>query len=137
MKRLDLALFGLLVLCGILVVHTQHRARRQFVDLQRELSLGEQLASDLRRLQSDQATLAAANRVERAAVGLHLRPPDPARTLAMASPSGSAAAAMPGASAGADAAPAGRAGLPAVGATGTPAALALRATLMIAGGAAR
>ena len=58
------------------VVHTQHRARRLFVDLQRERSLGEQLASDLRRLQSDQATLAAANRVERAASGLHMRVPE-------------------------------------------------------------
>ncbi|MDE3012024.1 MAG: cell division protein FtsL, partial [Pseudomonadota bacterium] len=65
MKRLDLALFALVMLCAIAVVNTQHRARRLFVDLQREKSLGEQLATDLRRLQADQATLAAANRVER------------------------------------------------------------------------
>ncbi len=103
MRRLDLALFAVLVLCAIAVVHTQHRARRLFVDLQREHSIGEQLAADLRRLQADQATLAAANRVERAAGTLHMHQPDPARTVAITalpvmaagSPDGSAAAATP------------------------------------------
>lgn len=84
MKRLDLALFALVMLCAIAVVNTQHRARRLFVDLQREKSLGEQLAADLRRLQADQATLAAANRVERVAGSLRMRQPDPARTVAIA-----------------------------------------------------
>ena len=80
MKRSDLVIFLLLILCAVSVVHTQHRARRLFVDLQSERSVGEQLASDLRRLQSDQATLAAANRVERAASGLHMRVPELAAT---------------------------------------------------------
>ena len=83
MTRLDLSLFLLLVLCGLAVVNSQHRARRLFVDLQREYSVGEQLASDLRRLQSDQATLAAANRVERAATLLRMHQPLPARSVAM------------------------------------------------------
>lgn len=83
MKRLDLGLFLLLLLCAIAVVHTQHRARRLFVDRERERSVAEQLAADLRRLQSDQATLAAANRVERVAAGMHMLPPDPARTVAI------------------------------------------------------
>jgi cell division protein FtsL len=83
MRRLDLAVFALLLLVAIGVVHTQHRARRLFVDLQREHTLGEQLSADLRRLQSDQATLAAANRVEHAAGGLHMHQPDPARTVAI------------------------------------------------------
>ncbi len=84
MKRLDLALFCALLLCAIAVVHTQHRARRLFVDLQRELGVGEQLATDLRRLEADQATLAAANRVERAASGLRMRLPEPSRSYALA-----------------------------------------------------
>ena len=85
MRRLDLGLFVALVLCAILVVHTQHRARRLFVDLQREHSIADQLAADLRRLQADQATLASANRVERVAVGMRMRQPDPRRTVAVSS----------------------------------------------------
>lgn len=80
MRRLDLILLAALVLTAIAVVNTQHRARRLFVDLQRERSLGEQLAADWRRLQVDQATLAAANRVERAAASLRMHVPDSAGT---------------------------------------------------------
>ena len=83
MRRADLVLFLALLVCAILVVNTQHRARRLFVDLERERGNGEQLAADLRRLQADQASLSAANRVERVAAGLHMRTPDPARSVAI------------------------------------------------------
>lgn len=84
MKRIELILLGALVVCACLVVHTQHHARRLFVDLERERTAGEQLAADLRRLQSDQATLAAANRVEHAAASLHMHQPEAAHTYALA-----------------------------------------------------
>ncbi len=86
MRRIDLFLFGVLVVCALAVVHTQHRARRLFVDVEHERTTGEQLATDLRRLQAEQAKLASANQVERAASGMHMHLPEPGRSYALAGP---------------------------------------------------
>ena len=76
MKRSDFALFACLIICAVAVVHTQHSARRVFVDLEREKTRGDELAADLRRLQAERATLAASNRVEHVAYDMKMHLPD-------------------------------------------------------------
>jgi len=82
-RRIDFVLFGCLILCAIAVVNTQHRARRVFVDLEREKTMGDELAADLRRLQAERATLAAANRVERVAIDMKMHLPDARNVIVM------------------------------------------------------
>jgi len=83
MKRSDFVLFICLVLCAVAVVHTQHRARRVFVDLEREKTMGDELAADLRRLQAERATLVASNRVEHVASEMKMRLPDSRSVIVM------------------------------------------------------
>lgn len=76
MSRLNVILFGIVVLLAIGVVHAQHRARRLFVDLQKEKDLSEQLAAEWNQLQIEQGTLASSHRIEDGAVrGLQMQVP--------------------------------------------------------------
>lgn len=86
MKRSDFLLFFCLILCALAVVHTQHRARRIFVDLEREKTIGDELSADLRRLQAERAALAASNRVEHVASDMKLRLPDNKSVIVMRAP---------------------------------------------------
>jgi cell division protein FtsL len=92
MRRLDWALFAILIVCAVALVNTQHRARRLFVDLEREKTVGDQLAADLRRLQAERASLVAANRVERSALTLHMHPVDSKSTARLGVPQSIASA---------------------------------------------
>jgi len=83
MKRSDFVLFLCLILCAVAVVHTQQRARRVFVDLEREKTAGDALAADLRRLQSERATLIASNRVEHVASEMKMHLPDTRSVIVM------------------------------------------------------
>lgn len=93
MKRVDFVLFGLLIVCAVALVNTQHRARRLFVDLEREKTVGDQLAADLRRLQAEHAGLVAANRIERAALTMRMHPIDGKTTGQLGVPKSLASAA--------------------------------------------
>ena len=94
MSRLNVILFGLVVLLSIAVVHAQHRARRLFVDLQKEKDLGEQLAGEWTQLQIEQGTLASSHRIEEGAVnGLQMQVPAAShiRLIVVGEPQGRAA----------------------------------------------
>lgn len=98
MKRIDFALFAVLIVCALALVNTQHRARRLFVDLEREKTTGEELAADLRRLQAERAGLVAANRIERAAGTLRMHPVDSKSLATLGVPTSLTAASSPSAS---------------------------------------
>ena len=80
MTRLNLALFGLLVLCGLLLVTSQHQARKFYVELQKEQELAKQLEIEWGQLQLEQSTWAMHARIEKiAARNLGMRIPAPSR----------------------------------------------------------
>ncbi len=80
MNRLNVVLFGAVVLLAIAVVNAQHRARRLFVDLQKEKDLSEQLVAEWNQLQIEQGTLASSHRIEDGAVrGLQMQVPGTAQ----------------------------------------------------------
>ena len=87
MTRLNLALFGVLVLCGLLLVTSQHRARQLYVELQREQELAKQLEIEWGQLQLEQSTWAMHARIEKiAARNLNMRVPSTSRTQMVAPP---------------------------------------------------
>ena len=81
MSRLNILLFVLVVVLAIGVVHAQHRARRLFMDLQKEKDTAEQRVAEWNQLQIEQGTLASSHRIEEGAVhGLQMQVPPSART---------------------------------------------------------
>jgi cell division protein FtsL len=80
MSRLNMLLFGSAVVLAILVVHEQNRARRLFMDLQKEKDTAEQLAIEWNQLQIEQGMLSANKRIEEGAVkGLQMQLPPPGK----------------------------------------------------------
>ncbi len=76
MSRFNIILFTLVVILAIGVVHAQHRARRLFMDLQKEKDTAEQRIAEWNQLQIEQGTLSSSHRVEEGAVhGLQMRLP--------------------------------------------------------------
>jgi cell division protein FtsL len=80
MVRLNLILLGILVVCALSVVTSQHKARKLFVELQKEQELAKQLEVEWGQLQLEQSTWAMHARIERIAGGrLMMRVPPPSR----------------------------------------------------------
>jgi cell division protein FtsL len=78
--RLNLVLFAILVVCALGVVTSQHKARKLFVELQKEKSEARSLDVELGQLQLEQSTWATPSRVEKIATGdLHMKVPPPDR----------------------------------------------------------
>lgn len=78
--RLNLMLLGILVVCALALVTSQHKARKLYVDLQKEQELGKQLDVEFGQLQLEQSTWAMHARVEKIASGqLMMRVPPPSR----------------------------------------------------------
>ncbi len=78
--RLNLILLGILVVCALALVTSQHKARKLYVDLQKEQELGKQLDVEFGQLQLEQSTWAMHARVEKIASGqLMMRVPPPSR----------------------------------------------------------
>lgn len=78
MTRLNLALLGVLVICALLVVTSQHKARKLYVELQKEQELTRQIDVEWGQLQLEQSTWAMHARIEKIASGqlmMHLPPP--------------------------------------------------------------
>lgn len=80
MTRINLILLGLAIACALGVVTSQHKARKSFVDLQREQELTTRLDEEYGQLQLEASTWAMHGRVEQIASGrLGMRVPPPAR----------------------------------------------------------
>ena len=78
--RFNLILLGILIVCALSVVTSQHKARKLYVDLQKEQELAKQLEVEFGQLQLEQSTWAMHARVEKIASGqLMMRVPPPSR----------------------------------------------------------
>ncbi len=89
MIRLNLVLAGILVLCALMLVTSQHKARKLFVELQKQQEVAKQFEVEYGQLQLEQSTWAMHSRVEKIAANnlqmrvppstrVHLVPPPPA-----------------------------------------------------------
>jgi cell division protein FtsL len=80
MTRLNLILLGILVACGLMLVTSQHQARKLYVELQKEQELAKQLDIEWGQLQLEQSTWATHSRIEKiAARNLGMRVPSASR----------------------------------------------------------
>jgi cell division protein FtsL len=85
MARLNLILLGILVVCALSVVTSQHKARKLYVELQKEQEFAKQLEVEWGQLQLEQSTWAMHARIEKIASGLLLmRVPPPSRVQVIA-----------------------------------------------------
>jgi len=78
MARLNLALLGILVVCALLVVTSQHKARKLYMGLQKEQEVFRQIEVEWGQLQLEQSTWAMHARIEKIASGqlmMHMPPP--------------------------------------------------------------
>ncbi|WP_035055752.1 cell division protein FtsL [Andreprevotia chitinilytica] len=64
MTRLNLLLLGILVLCALSVVTSQHKARKLYGELQKEAQSARQLDVEWGQLQLEQSTWAMHSRIE-------------------------------------------------------------------------
>ena len=79
MTKLNLILLGILVVCALMLVTTQHQARKLYVELQKEQELAKQLDIEWGQLQLEQSTWATHARIEKIAAKSGLRIPSTAR----------------------------------------------------------
>ena len=80
MAKLNLLLLAVLVACALGLVTSQHRTRKLFSDLEREVNQARELDIDYGRLQLEASTWGLHQRVQKVATSnLGLRVPDPRR----------------------------------------------------------
>ena len=80
MTKLNLILLGLLMGCGLMLVTSQHQARKLYVELQKEQELAKQYDIEWGQLQLEQSTWATHARIEKIATrNLAMRVTPPAR----------------------------------------------------------
>lgn len=80
MTRVNLGLFLVLISCALGVVTSQHKARKLFVELQKEQERAKQLDVEWGQLQLEQSTWAMHARIEKmASRELRMRVPPPSR----------------------------------------------------------
>jgi cell division protein FtsL len=85
MARLNLVLLAILVACALSVVTSQHKARKLYVELQKEQEHAKQLEIEWGQLQLEQSTWAMHARIEKIASGqLLMRVPPSARVQVVA-----------------------------------------------------
>jgi len=78
--RVNILLILILIACALSVVTSQHKARKLFVELEKEQELARQLAVEWGQLQLEQSTWAMHTRIEKIATGqLHMQVPEPSR----------------------------------------------------------
>jgi cell division protein FtsL len=88
MARLALILLGVLALCALGLVTSQHQARKLFAALEREQARARALDVEWGQLQLELSTWALHSRIEKVAAGrLNMRPPEPRRTQMVELPS--------------------------------------------------
>ena len=80
MTRLNLLLVGILVVCALGVVTSQHHARKVYAELQHAQEAAKQMNIEYSQLQLEQSTWAMHARIEKIAIErLHMRVPDPSK----------------------------------------------------------
>ena len=79
MTRFNLILLGILVGCALMLVTSQHQARKLYVELQKEQELAKQLDIEWGQLQLEQSTWATHARIEKIAARNGMRSPTTAR----------------------------------------------------------
>ena len=80
MVKLNVLLLAALIACALALVTSQHKARKLFVELQRQQQQAKDLEVEWGQLQLEQSTWAMHARVEKIASGqLHMRVPPPSR----------------------------------------------------------
>ncbi len=78
--RLNLLLLAILVACALSLVSSQHKARKLYVELQKEHELAKQLEVEWGQLQLEQSTWAMHGRIEKIATQkLNMRVPPASR----------------------------------------------------------
>ena len=83
--RLNLVLLAILIVCALAVVTSQHKARKLYVELQKEQDLAKQFGIEWGQLQLEQSTWAMHARVEKIASGqLKMRVPPASRVQVVA-----------------------------------------------------
>jgi cell division protein FtsL len=89
MSRVTLAALLLLVVCGLALVTSQHRARKHFIELESQQALAKKLDDEHAQLKIEQGTWAAPRRVgDIATRQLGMRMPAPSNTVLIQSPDG-------------------------------------------------
>lgn len=77
MTRLNLLLLGILIVCALGTVTSQHRARQLYAELQHEQEDAKQMNTEFGQLQLEQSTWAMHQRVEKiASEKLNMHVPD-------------------------------------------------------------
>lgn len=80
MARINFLLIVLLIGCALALVTSQHKARKLYVELQKEQDLAKRLEVEWGQLQLEQRTWAMHSRIEKiAARELHMQVPHPTR----------------------------------------------------------
>ena len=80
MARLNLTLLAIVIVCALSVVTSQHKARKLYVELQKEQEVARKLDVEYGQLQLEQSTWAMHARIEKIASGqLMMRVPTSAR----------------------------------------------------------
>jgi cell division protein FtsL len=80
MAKLNLILLAILIACSLSVVTSQHKARKLYVELQKEQEIARKFEVEYGQLQLEQSTWAMHPRVEKIASGqLMMRVPGAAR----------------------------------------------------------
>jgi cell division protein FtsL len=81
MVRLNFILLALMIACALALVSAQHRARKLYVELQKETDTAKQLDIEWGQLQLEQSTWATHGRIEKlAGTKLGMRVPPASRT---------------------------------------------------------
>jgi cell division protein FtsL len=86
MARLNLILLAILVICALSVVTSQNKARKLYVELQKEQELAKQLEVEWGQLQLEQSTWAMHARIEKIASGQLMMRVPPASRLQVVAP---------------------------------------------------
>ena len=82
--RLNLLLLALLVACALSLVSSQHKARKLYMELQKELELTKRLDVEWGQLQLEQSTWAMHGRIEKIATQkLNMRVPPSGRRVSV------------------------------------------------------
>jgi cell division protein FtsL len=80
MTRLNLLLVGIVMVCALGVVTSQHHARKLYAELQLAQESAKQMQTEYNQLQLEQSTWAMHARIEKIAVErLHMHIPDPGK----------------------------------------------------------
>ena len=80
MIKLNLILFMVVLVCALGTVTSQHKARKQYFELQQQQDQAKQFEVEWGQLQLEQSTWAMHARIEQVAAShLHMQVPDPSK----------------------------------------------------------